>query len=237
MSGKLERFAQLETFNHVFQPTLADVQQGKFEMKGKWNSDFFKNDKPIVLELGCGRGEYTVALARQFPDKNYIGVDIKGARIWSGAKIALTEGLRNVAYVRTHIEMITNIFAKDEVSEIWLTFPDPQLKKQMKRLTGSRFLNSYYRIMKQGGIIHLKTDSPTMHEFTKEIVGLNGFPLNYCTADLYAESQINEILQTKTYYENMFLKEGHAITYLNFSLTGTSPYKEPEKRKRNIDAR
>ena len=166
--NKLKRFSENETFDNVFQPTREEVVGDQFPLKGKWNKEFFKNDNPIVLELGCGKGEYSVGLAERFPEKNFIGIDIKGARFWRGAKTAIETGMNNVAFVRTQIELIHHIFTQNEVSEIWITFPDPQIKyKRTKhRMTNAAFLDNYKKILKPNGLMHLKTDSEFMHGYT-----------------------------------------------------------------------
>jgi len=228
--SKTERFNQLTTFHHVFQPSLQEAMSGNYKMRGKWNSDFFCNQQPIVVELGCGRGEYTIALARKYPEKNFIGVDIKGARIWQGAKIALDENLKNVAFVRVRIDLISSFFDKEEIDEIWLTFPDPQLKKPKKRLTSARFTDMYSYILKTNGIVHLKTDNPELHEFTKDMIQVNNFDSLFATNDLYASAFDDPILNVKTYYENMFLQQGMKITYLKYRLQGKPPYVNPSIR-------
>jgi len=215
--NKLAKFAEMETFQHVFQVSSHSVREGQqFGMKGRWNEEFFKNNHPIVLELGCGKGEYSVGLAELFPDKNFIGVDIKGARLWTGAKSALEKGLKNVAFLRTNIEMIQHFFDEDEVSEIWLTFPDPQMKKVTKRLTATNFINSYRQFLKPDGLIHLKTDSNFMFTYTTEMVKLNGFSVNFQTDDLYASGTTDPILGIKTYYEQQWLERGLTIKYIQF---------------------
>ena len=185
--NKLAKFADMEEFPHVFQVSSHDLREGRiFEMKGKWNELFFKNNHPIVLELGCGKGEYTVGLSQLYPDKNFVGVDIKGARIWSGAKESFEKGMKNVAFLRTNIEMIYHLFAENEVSEIWLTFPDPQMKKVTKRLTATNFMKSYQQFVKPNGFIHLKTDSNFMFSYTCEMVKANNYPILFSSNDLYA---------------------------------------------------
>ena len=164
--NKLRKFKDMETIDFVFQYPFAVLKEQGFPLKGNWHKDFFNNDNPIVLELGCGKGEYAVGLARKFPDKNFIGIDIKGARMWTGASQARNEGLKNVAFLRTNIELLPNFFAAGEVAEIWITFPDPQMKKVRKRLTGTRFLDLYREVLKDNGIVHLKTDSPFLYTYT-----------------------------------------------------------------------
>ena len=197
-------------------------------MKGNWNRDFFKNDNPIVLELGCGRGEYTVGLGRMYPDKNFIGVDIKGARMWTGATDALKEGMKNVAFLRTNIEIIDRFFAEGEVSEIWLTFSDPQMKKATKRLTSTYFMNRYRKFLTPDGLIHLKTDSNFMFTYTKYMVEENNFPVEFCTDDLYHSGLADDILSIRTYYEQQWLDRGLNIKYMKFRLPQEGELQEPD---------
>lgn len=227
--NKLAKFAELETFSHVFQvPSKVLLSGDGFKLKGKWNEGFFGNENPIVLELGCGKGEYTVELAQKFPDKNYIGVDIKGARIWTGAKQALEKGLKNVAFIRTDIEMIHHFFAENEVSEIWLTFPDPQMKKTTKRLTATNFIQIYLNFLKPDGVIHLKTDSNFMFTYTTEMVKLNELPIIDKNEDIYAADIQDSVLNIKTYYEKQWLERGITIKYLSFRLLKSRPLIEPD---------
>lgn len=228
--NKLAKFAQMEEYAHVFQYPWARISQEPFPLKGKWCSDFFHNDNPIVLELGCGKGEYAVGLARRFPDKNFIGIDIKGARMWTGAKISHEEGLSNVAFLRTEIELLEHFFAEREVDEIWITFADPQMKKVTKRLTGTRFIERYLRLLKEGeGLIHLKTDSPFLYTYTKLMAELNEFPIEESTDDLYAGEVVSDILDIKTYYEQQWIQRGKTIKYLRFrSEHPTGKLVEPE---------
>lgn len=215
---KLARFAENLTFPNLFQVSFESLQQGAFEWRGRWN-EFFGNDNPIVLELGCGKGEYTIALARANSDCNYIGVDIKGARIWRGAKTSNEEQMKNVAFIRTRIEMINQFFAGGEVSEIWITFPDPQPKKPMKRLTSERFLGYYRQMLKPHSFIHLKTDSRELYDYTMdEVIAPAGYKVEFSTADLYASGYGGMASAVQTFYESMFLKEGKPITYIKFSL-------------------
>lgn len=218
--NKLARFAENETFANLFQLTYEQVTKEGFALKGKWNKEFFKNDNPIVLELGCGKGEYTVGLAKKYPNKNFIGIDIKGARLWRGCKTSNEDKMTNVAFVRTHIQMIESYFAENEVSEIWITFPDPQLKKPNKRLTCERFLKLYKNILKQDGIIHLKTDSQELYEYTKdEVLIPSKREILYNTNDLYNSDFKEDVIEIQTFYEAMYLKIGKPITYLKFKLT------------------
>lgn len=226
--NKLKKFAEMETFENVFQYPFAVVERDGFPLKGRWNKDFFKNDNPIVLELGCGKGEYAVGLARRFPEKNYIGVDIKGARMWTGAKAAVKEGISNVAFLRTNIELITRFFEPGEVSEIWITFPDPQMKKVRKRLTSSRFLELYREILIADGIVHLKTDSPFLYTYTDALVKLNELPTEVNTSDLYHSDIVDDILEIKTFYEQQWLDRGLTIKYIKFHLDHTTELKEPD---------
>ena len=215
--NKLKRFRENETFANVLQPTRAEVLD-QYALKGTWNS-FFKNENPIVLELGCGKGEYTLALARQNPDLNYIGIDIKGARFWRGAKTALEEGLKNVAFLRTQIELIEYLFDKEEVSQIWITFPDPQIKfKRMKhRLTNPSFLKKYQEILTNEGVVHLKTDSEYLHGYTLGLLQEGGHDIIYAHHDIYSNPHAPlEATLTKTFYEQQFLEQEKAITYVKF---------------------
>lgn len=217
--NKLKRFNENETFENVVQPTREEVVSG-FEHQGKW-SNFFKNDNPIVLELGCGKGEYTVALAKRNPNVNYIGIDIKGARFWRGAKTAVEENLPNVAFIRTQIELVDYIFAENEVSEIWITFPDPQIKyKRTKhRLTGDAFLKRYHKILNADGLMHLKTDSEFMHGYTIGLLHGQGQEILYANHDIYRqEGAPEDVMKVQTYYESQYLEKGKAITYLQFKL-------------------
>ena len=226
--GKLAKFADMAEYPHVFEYPFSVMEDVPFEMKGHWHRDFFKNDNPIVLELGCGRGEYTVGLGRLFPDKNFIGVDIKGARMWSGATESLQAGMTNVAFLRTNIEIIDRFFAPGEVSEIWLTFSDPQMKKATKRLTSTYFMNRYRRFLVDSGIIHLKTDSNFMFTYTKYMVEHNQLPVEFCTDDLYHSGLVDDILSIRTYYEQQWLDRGLNIKYLKFRLPQEGTLEEPD---------
>jgi tRNA (guanine-N7-)-methyltransferase len=218
--NKLKRFAENETFPNVIQPTRDEVVNG-FQLKGTWASHF-KNDNPIVLELGCGKGEYTVGLAKRYPNKNFIGIDIKGARFWRGAKTALEENLENATFLRTQIELIDFLFAENEVSEIWITFPDPQIKyrRTKHRLTNTSFLNKYQSILKPKGIVHLKTDSEFMHGYTLGLLHGLGCEVLYANHDVYKnEGSPKEVLEIQTFYENQYLEMGKPITYIQFRPT------------------
>lgn len=218
--NKLKRFAENETFDNLFQLNYEQLYQEDFYLKGKWNSDFFKNDHPIVLELGCGKGEYTIDLAQQKPDFNFIGVDIKGARLWRGLKTAHEKNMKNVAFLRTRIELINYFFAENEVSEIWITFPDPQPRnsREKKRLTSPIFLERYRLFLKKDGIIHLKTDSDLLYNYTMESLEENSNPVQYSTDDLYATNEELEVKQIRTFYEKIWLDQGLKIKYIRFGL-------------------
>lgn len=208
----------MEGFSHVIQAPFQTVGENDFYLKGKWPAAFFGNHHPVILELGCGKGEYTVQLAEKFPENNYLGVDIKGARMWKGAKMSATAGLKNVGFLRTNIEMIARFFEPGEVDEIWLTFPDPQMKKTKKRLTSTGFLNEYRKILKPGGVVHLKTDSLFQYTYTRMMAVQNGFEMVADTDDLYQSEMLNEILQIKTFYEKQWISRGITIKYLAFRL-------------------
>lgn len=217
--NKLMKYAALKGFDNVFEVPFKECSQD-FHLKGRWHSSFFKNDKDVVLELGCGKGEYTIALAEKYPEYNYVGIDLKGDRIFKGAMNAQEKKLNNVAFLRTQIQFIERFFAKDEVSEIWLTFPDPQLQKpkHRKRLTAPDFINKYKNILKSGGLIHLKTDNTPLFEFTLDIIKQMKLTLLYASFDIYAESIEEEILKVQTYYESLFTAKGEKIKYLKFCL-------------------
>lgn len=214
--NKLSKFAEMQSFSNVLQVTFSQLEQYDHPMKGNWNRDFFHNQKPIVLELGCGKGEYTTGLAEAKPENNYIGIDIKGARMWKGAKYATDNQLLNVGFLRTHIEMVDRFFATGEVSEIWLTFPDPQMKKVRKRLTSTRFIQLYRKFLKPGGIVHLKTDSRFQFLYTREMVMANGFQVVEELDDVYGNGSTDSILSIKTFYEKQWLARGITIKYISF---------------------
>lgn len=220
--NKLQRFAENETFENVIQPEFEEVFRKDYKLKGTWQRTYWKNENPIVLELGCGKGEYTVALAEKFPQKNFIGVDIKGARFWRGAKTALEKGMKNVAFLRTRIEFVDSFFGKDEIEEIWITFPDPQLseRRAKKRLTSPRFLNMYRGMLKQNAVINLKTDSKELFDYTKTVLEYNKQEILIATDDLYNSQYCDEILSIKTHYESFYLTQGKKITYIQFRLNG-----------------
>lgn len=226
--NKLEKFADMASYPHVFEYPYSAVDNVPFEMKGNWHKEFFKNNNPIVLELGCGRGEYTVGLGRMFPDVNFIGIDIKGARMWTGATESLESGMQNVAFLRTNIEIIDRFFAPDEVAEVWLTFSDPQMKKATKRLTSTYFMERYRKFLIDGGIIHVKTDSNFMFTYTKYMVEKNQLAVDVMTEDLYHSGMADEILGIRTYYEQQWLDRGLNIKYIKFHLPQSVELKEPD---------
>lgn len=233
---KLRKFAENETFACLLQPSSKELlEDGFFDLhdhpvKGHWCSMMFDAERPIVLELGCGKGEYTIDLAKRDPSKNYIGVDIKGARLWKGAKQATAEGLRNVAFLRTRVEFITALFAPGEVSEIWLTFSDPQMRSENSRLTSPLFLERYRQILSPGGVINLKTDSRFLFEYTKAVCGCNGLEIIAETTDLYGEPHTlaPALYEVQTFYERMFLEQGYKINYLQFAIGRDGDYVHPE---------
>lgn len=214
--NKLGKFNEMETFKHVLQVPFGALNNTDHEKKGHWNENFFQLDQPIVLELGCGKGEYTTGLAELFPQKNYIGVDIKGARMWQGAKYADEKGLNNVGFLRTNIELTNRFFAPNEISEIWLTFPDPQMKKTRKRLTSTRFIELYRKFLKTNGIIHLKTDSNFQYQYTLEMAKVNNFEIITKNDNIYSEGETDFTLQIKTFYEKQWVARGLTIKYLSF---------------------
>lgn len=234
---KLRKFAENETFSCLLQPSAQELLKDGFfalkdhEVKGHWNEKYFDAPRPIVLELGCGKGEYTIDLSRRVPQCNYIGMDIKGARLWKGAKYATENNLGNVAFLRSRIEFINSFFAPGEVSQIWLTFSDPQMKSENSRLTSPLFLERYRKILCKGGIVHLKTDSMFLHEYTKAVALKNGLKILACTEDLYADETVFEnraLYEVQTFYERMFLDQGYKITYLSFVIDKDGEYIYPE---------
>lgn len=219
--NKLKRFKENESFKNVYQPSRSDLIEGQFSFKGKWREVVFKNENPIVLELGCGKGEYTINLARRNPSKNFIGIDIKGARFWRGAKTAIEEHLDNVSFLRIQIELIQHAFSENEIDEIWITFPDPQIKyKRTKhRLTNSSFLQQYKQILKPDGIMHLKTDSEFMHGYTLGLLHGAGHDVLYANHNVYKlEGSPEEVTAIQTFYEAQYLEQDKAITYIRFKI-------------------
>lgn len=225
---KLVRFRELGSLEKVFQPPLEEIFQKNYHLKGRWKKEVFGNDYPLVLELGCGKGEYTTGLARKYPTMNFMGLDIKGARMWTGARTARDEGLGNVAFLRTRIDFINSFFARDEIEEIWITFPDPQEKRRRmkKRLPGALFLNKYREILKDGGKVHLKTDNRELYLDTLEMVRYNDLPLVRHSDDVYSEDWEDETVSIQTYYEKIFLTEGIKINYICFRLPAGKKIKE-----------
>lgn len=235
--NKIGRFIENKSFSCLVQPEFSEIFDRDHPLKGRWNKDFFKNDRPIVLELGCGRGEYTVGLSKLCPDKNFIGIDVKGARMWRGAKTVTEEQLPNAGFLRTRIEFIRSFFAEGEIDEIWITFPDPQLKKSRvkKRLTGAVFLMMYSGFLRSGGVINLKTDSLHLHRYTKALIDENRLTTLACCEDIYSAKNFGrmlpEVISIKTTYENRYVSENKPITFLKFTLDHHSlkePYFAPD---------
>ena len=232
---KLRKFAENLTFKCMVQPEFDDIFHKDHPLKGRWHEDFFHNNNPIVLELGCGKGEYAVGLARQYPNKNFIGIDIKGARMWTGATESMREGMTNVAFLRTNIEMLSHFFAENEVDEIWITFPDPQMKKATKRLTSTFFMARYRQLLRPDGLIHLKSDSPFLYTYTQVMVKENHYSILVDTDDLYSEEAVrtlgdkaNEARMLQTHYENQWLDRGLTIKYIVWQLPEMPSLIEPE---------
>ena len=241
---KLRKFRENETFSCLVQPRTEEVFRTDHPLKGHWGDTFFKNDRPIVVELGCGKGEYTIDLALRNPSCNYIGVDIKGARLWKGAKYATEHNLPNVAFLRTRIEFIESLFAPGEISEIWITFADPQIGREKKRLTSHLFVERYRHFLKPGGIVHLKTDSPYLHEYSKLMAQVNGLKILAASRDIYGADRealyksemasvcgtgaIDALFQVQTFYESQYLAKGLPITYLAFNIDREGSYLSPE---------
>ena len=223
---KLKRFAENKTFTCFVEPEFEQMFRTEHPLKGNWHKEFFKNDNPIVLELGCGKGEYTVALAERNPDKNFIGVDIKGARMWRGAKTATERGMTNVGFLRARIEFITSLFAAGEIAELWITFPDPQLKtrRAKKRLTSPIFLEYYAKLLAEDGWINLKTDSQHLYNYTQAVISEFDLPCEVANNDIYGSGYADEVLSVKTAYETVYLQRGLPITYTRFSLGGKSSF-------------
>lgn len=226
--NKSTKFAEMATYKNVFEYTFQQLQTKAFPLKGKWGEEYFKNDNPIVLELGCGKGEYTVGLARFFPNKNFIGMDIKGARMWTGATDAIKNNLENVAFIRTHIQMIAHFFDTDEISEIWITFPDPQMKRVKRRLTSCRFMKEYNKILIANGIIHLKTDSNFLYIYIKAIIEENEIKVLFDTNDLYNSNIEDDVLSIQTFYKKLWIDQGLHIKYIKFTCPKKERWIEPD---------
>lgn len=226
--NKLKKFAEMKEFRCALEYPREELLRKGFPYKGKWNSDFFKADRPIVVELGCGKGEYTVGLAKSDASRNYIGVDIKGARIWRGAKTVEEEQIPNAAFLRTEIENIRSFFEPGEVDELWITFPDPQMQKPRKRLTSTRFLELYRGLLRSDGIVNLKTDSPFLYEYTRRLVEKNVLPVLANTDDLYGSGMADPVSSIKTFYEQQWLSRGKKIKLLSFRLPAEGELLEPE---------
>ena len=220
----------MKNFENVIQPSFSEIVDGKFYLKGNWKKDFFKNDNPVVLEIGCGKGEYTVGLGKKFPNKNFIGIDIKGARIWYGAKDAIENNMDNVAFIRTKIELIESFFNKGEVDEIWITFPDPQQKnnRTKNRLTSSRFLKRYSNILSENGSVNLKTDSNFLYQYTSAVIDENNLEVKAKTSDLYNSELYDDILSIQTFYEQQFASRGIDIKYIKYALGDKTDFVEPD---------
>ena len=219
---KLQRFAENETFNHFFQPGWEELSAG-FSLRGNWNSRFFKNSNPVIIEMGCGKGEYTVDLSSKYPQRNFIGIDKKGARMWRGAKISNEDSRANVAFVRIRAENIAKVFGPAEIDEIWITFPEPQPNspRHSKRFTSPQFIGRYREVLKPGGIIHLKTDNDMFYEYTLEVIREYGHTLLYNNPDLYAtpdDPEVKDVIDVQTHYEKIWLEQGLTIKYLRFRL-------------------
>lgn len=231
--NKLRKFAEMQEFDCVYQYPFGRLQAEGFPLKGRWHEEVFRNDNPLTLELGCGKGEYTVELARRFPQRDFIGIDIKGARIYTGARQVHTQGIGNAAFLRTDIELLPSFFAPGEVSEIWITFPDPQMKKTRRRLTSTRFLDLYRRICAPGAVVNLKTDSPFLYEYTRRLVALNNLECLADTEDLYAEpagTLPESLTSIRTFYEQQWLSRGKKIKYISFRLPAAdTALQEPQE--------
>jgi len=226
--NKLKKFADMERFTNVVQSPMKHPDQADHELKGKWNTDFFKNNQPLILELGCGKGEYAVSLARFLPQNNFIGVDVKGSRMWNGAKKAIENQVSNVCFLRTSIEIIDKFFAAGEVQEIWITFPDPQMKSTRRRLTATNFMEKYREILAPGGIIHLKTDSNFQYQYTLEMVKENGFEIISNIENIYQSELLTDVLSIQTFYEKQWRERGIDIKYLAFKINHNEPLREPD---------
>ncbi len=229
--NKLAKFTEMQHFDNVMQPSMKGLIETDNQLKGKWHKEIFGNENPIVLELGCGKGEYTVGLAKRYPEKNFIGVDIKGARIWRGAKTAVEEGLKNVFFLRSKIDFIDKFFAENEVSEIWIPHPDPQPKKPNKRLTSPYFIALYQKMCKDDSIINLKTDSAELYIYTLDLLNANEVETIENFDDIHSAGIKNEITEIQTFYEKMFLDEGSKITFLSFRLDKNKQFVAPKDKQ------
>jgi tRNA (guanine-N7-)-methyltransferase len=229
--GKLEKFAEMKTFPNVIEPDFKEIFQKDYKLKGKWSSSFFKNDKPLILELGCGKGEYTVNLAWNNPNSNYLGIDIKGARMWKGAKIALNNNLQNAGFLRTRIDFINSFFDENEVDEIWVTFPDPQPKKPKKRLISSRFLNAYAEFIKADAPIRLKTDNADLFAYAKQVIDKNNLQVIKSSEDVHnsTDEELQLVRDIQTFYEKQFVEMGKTIKYISFCLNSSKTLEEPDE--------
>jgi tRNA (guanine-N7-)-methyltransferase len=214
---KLVHFTENLTFPHLFQPRYQELIP-EFRMRSAWGKEFFGNDHPVILELGCGKGEYTVALAKHYPEKNFIGIDIKGARLWRGSKTVAEQEMKNAAFIRTHANNLPHLFAPGEVNEIWITFPDPQPKHEKKRLTSPGFIGRFKKVLVPGGIVHLKTDDASFCQYTLEVIRDLGLQLHWHTGDLYASGTVHDVATVQTYYESIWLSQGKKIFYLRFTV-------------------
>jgi tRNA (guanine-N7-)-methyltransferase len=225
---KLVRFAEMLAFDNVVHADSDEVLNRRHDLYGRWAWKFFGSAGPIVLELGCGKGEYTIALARLFPGMNFLGVDIKGARIWKGAKYAFENKMQNAGFLRTRIEFISSFFASDEIEQVWLTFPDPQPSRARKRLTSPAFLNRYRGFLRKGGLVHLKTDNMELYNYTLRVIRANSLELLMSTDDIYHTAPNDKLLSIRTYYEQQFLDQGKPIAYLRFRIDCPHEIKEPD---------
>ena len=214
---KLVHFTENLTFPHLFQPRYHELLP-EFRMRSRWGKEYFGNDHPIVLELGCGKGEYTVGLAKKYPGRNFIGIDIKGARLWRGSKTVSEENMKNAAFIRTHANNLPLLFAPDEVAEIWITFPDPQPKHERKRLTSPGYVDRFRQVLAPGGVVHLKTDDRPFYEYTLEVIEEMGLQVQWKTDDLYATGTVHDVATVQTYYESIWLSEGKKICYIRYGV-------------------
>jgi len=229
--SKLERFAEMKTFPNVVEPSFQEIFNKDYTLKGRWNKSFFNNGQPLILELGCGKGEYTVNLAKHNPSVNYLGIDIKGARMWKGAKTALDEGVTNAGFLRTRIDFINSFFAENEVDEIWVTFPDPQPKKAKKRLISPNFLSAYRKFLKPHALIHLKTDNQDLFAYMKEVIRVNDLPVKSMSENVHQteDNELNVVRNIQTFYEKQFVAMGKTINYVCFQLNSSETLEEPDE--------